>query len=150
MTRLAGAMGKGLMAGLVGTVAMTISSTIEQKVRGREPSTAPADAAARLLGIERFESDAAQQRFGTLVHWGYGTAWGMARGLMRFIGLPPAVATAGHFTAVWGSSLLVLPSLEVSPPITDWKGEDIAVDLWHHIVYVVTAGLAYELIDRRG
>lgn len=49
---IAGAVGKGLAAGLIGTAAMTISSTIEARVRQREPSTAPADAAAKVLGIE--------------------------------------------------------------------------------------------------
>ena len=42
LTRLVDGIGKGLVAGFVGTVAMTISSTIEQKIRGRESSSAPA------------------------------------------------------------------------------------------------------------
>ena len=49
---LAAAVGKGLFAGAAGTVAMTVSSTIEMKLRGRLPSSAPARAAAKLLGVE--------------------------------------------------------------------------------------------------
>jgi hypothetical protein len=34
---IAGAVGKGLAAGMIGTAAITISSTIEARVRQREP-----------------------------------------------------------------------------------------------------------------
>src|SRR4051812_11037141 len=46
---------KGLLAGFCGTAAMTLSSALEENLRGREPSTAPADAAAKVLGIRAFE-----------------------------------------------------------------------------------------------
>jgi hypothetical protein len=39
--RLTQAIGNGLVAGAVGTAAMTLSSTTEMKVRGREPSAVP-------------------------------------------------------------------------------------------------------------
>jgi hypothetical protein len=42
---LAQGVARGLLAGAIGTAAMTVSSTVEQKLRGREASTAPADAA---------------------------------------------------------------------------------------------------------
>src|SRR5215211_2899981 len=73
----AAAIGRGLVAGAIGTAAMTVSSTLEQKARGREASTAPADAAMKVLGIEGFCDDAARNRFSTLVHWAYGTSWGV-------------------------------------------------------------------------
>lgn len=76
---LAGSVGKGLAAGVVGTAAMTLSSSLEAKLRDRESSTAPADAASKVLGVKP-ESDRDQARFTTLVHWGYGTGWGAARG----------------------------------------------------------------------
>ena len=37
--------GVGVVAGLVGTAAMTTSSTAEMKINGREASSTPADAA---------------------------------------------------------------------------------------------------------
>ena len=40
----AATVGKGLAAGAAGTVAMTISSTLEAKLRERGSSSAPADA----------------------------------------------------------------------------------------------------------
>lgn len=146
--RLAGNVGKGLAAGLVGTAAMTVSSTLEAKIRERGSSTTPADAAATVLGIENFSSEEAQQRFNNIVHWAYGTGWGSVRGLLAMV-FPPTVATAAHLGAVWGSEQVVLPGLDVSPPATEWGAQEIAIDLGHHIVYAVATGAAYGWLDAR-
>jgi hypothetical protein len=139
---------KGVIAGVAGTAAMTVSSTIEAKLRHRPFSTAPADAAAKVLGIESFSSDRARGRFSNLVHWGYGTGWGATRGMLSALGLSPAKATATHLAAVWGSEQVMLPALHVAPPITMWGREEAAIDGFHHAVYAVSTGLAYGLLDR--
>ena len=139
--------GKGLAAGLVGTAAMTVSSTVEAKLRGREFSDAPAKAAEKALGIEKFESPRAESRFSNLVHWGYGTGWGAVRGLLGTTGLSPKAATAAHGAAVWGQAVVMLPTLDVAPPITLWGKEEIAIDVFHHAVYATATGLAYELLS---
>jgi hypothetical protein len=82
---VAAAVGKGLFAGAAGTVAMTVSSTIEMKLRRRPPSSAPARAAAKLLGVEPVD-EKAEARFSNIVHWGYGTAWGCVRRLLAAAG----------------------------------------------------------------
>jgi hypothetical protein len=136
--------GKGLAAGLAGTAAMTVSSTIEMRRRGRAASTAPADASAKVLGIASFVDDAAKARFATLVHWGYGTGWGVVRALLGE--LSPAAATAVHLAAVWGSEAVMLPALEVAPPFYTWGASEVAIDVWHHAVYAAATGLTYELL----
>ena len=73
--------GKGLLAGVVGTAVMTVSSTLEMKIRGRQGSSAPANAAAKVLGVEP-KGEAEEARFSNLVHWSYGTSWGAVRGLI--------------------------------------------------------------------
>jgi hypothetical protein len=145
---LAENIGKGLVAGVAGTAAMTVSSTIEAKLRRREFSTAPAKAAAKALGIELFEDGGAYGRFSNLVHWGYGTGWGVTRGVLRTLGLSPRLATPVHFAALWGSALYSLPKYEVAPPVTEWDAEDIAIDAAHHLVYVVATAAAFELLER--
>ncbi len=145
---LAAGIGKGVLAGLAGTGAMTISSTVEAKLRKRAFSTAPARAAAKVLGIEKFEDDRAQARFSDLVHWGYGTGWGVARGVMRVLGFSPLLATPAHFAALWGGELVMLPALEVAPPVVLWEPEEIAIDVFHHLVYVGATALAYERLNR--
>lgn len=145
--RLAANVGKGLAAGLAGTAAMTISSTIEMKLRGRGGSDAPAQAASKVLGIDAFTSDDAEERFAQLVHWGYGTGWGAVRGLFGSF-LPPAAADTGNLVALWGSEQVMLPALDVSPPLTEWGAEEVAIDAWHHLVYVAATGATYRWLDR--
>jgi hypothetical protein len=146
---IAGAIGKGLLAGLAGTAAMTLSSTIEMKRRGREGSDAPAQAAGKVLGIDPDELDEeTKTRFSNAVHWSYGTGWGAVRGLLASSGLRGASADAAHFGAVWGSEQIMLPALDVAPPLTEWGLEEIAIDTAHHVVYVAATGLAYRMLDR--
>ncbi len=146
LAKTATAIGDGLVAGFLGTAAMTVSSTLEARLRRRAPSTAPARATAKALGIRAFDSDLAQARFNDLSHWGYGTGWGVVRGLLGATGMPPAKATAAHGAAVWGSAAVTLPALEVAPPFVFWGREEVAIDLFHHAVYALATGLAYEVV----
>ena len=105
-------------------------------------------AAAKALGIETFDDGVAYARFSNLVHWGYGTGWGIARGVLRSLGVSPRLATPAHFAAIWGGALYSLPKYEVAPPVVEWAAEDVAIDIFHHLVYVTATGLAFELLDR--
>jgi hypothetical protein len=145
--KLASSIGKGLVAGLVGTAAMTVSSTIEARLRHRKPSSAPARATAKALGITSFEDDIARARFNDLSHWGYGTGWGMVRGLLDAAGLPPRAATVAHGTAVWGSAQITLPALDIAPPAIFWAPQEIVIDAFHHVVYAAATGIAYQLLS---
>jgi hypothetical protein len=142
--------GKGLAAGLLGTAAMTASSTLEARLRGRAASSAPARATAKLLGIKDFDSDLAAARFNDLSHWGYGTSWGVLRGLLAATGMPARTATALHGAAIYGAAQVTLPALEIAPPVVFWPKEEIAIDAFHHAVYATATGLAYELIANGG
>ena len=146
VSQLASTLGKGLVAGFAGTAAMTVSSTVEQHVRGRAASSAPADATAKVLGIAEFTDDAAKERFSFLSHWGYGTGWGVVRAALGAV-LPPKAATATHLAAIWGNEQVMLPALDVAPPITMWRSKEIAIDAWHHVVYASATGATYELLS---
>jgi hypothetical protein len=143
---LASAIGKGLLAGFAGTAAMTVSSTLEAKLRGRAPSSAPARATAKVLGIKEFEDSVAKARFNDLAHWGYGTGWGVLRGLLAAAGMTPRAATVAHGAAIYGAAQVTLPALEIAPPAVFWRKEEIAIDAFHHAVYAAATGAAYELI----
>jgi hypothetical protein len=149
MTTIADHIGRGLVAGFAGTAAMTISSTLEAKLRGREPSSAPARATAKVLGIKGFEDSVAEARFNDLSHWGYGTGWGVVRGLLAAAGLSPRAATLAHGAAIYGSAQVTLPALEIAPPAIFWGKDEIAIDAFHHAVYAAATGLAYTLISGR-
>lgn len=143
IAHLADGIGKGFVAGLVGTAAMTLSSTVEMKLRGRSASKTPAQAICRSLGLETVSEDA-QERLNNLVHWGYGAAWGAARGVVETAGIGGAPATALHFSLVWGAEQIVLPGTGVAPPLTKQPIKEIAIDAWHHWVYAQATGAAYE------
>jgi len=148
LATLAAGIGKGLFAGAFGTVAMTVSSTAEMKLRGREASSAPADAAGRMLGVQP-RNETGKKRFATVVHYGYGTSLGTIRGVIGVAGLAGPAATAAHFAAVWGNELVMLPKLGVAPPATEWGAKEVAVDAFHHLGYATATGLAYDYLDRR-
>ena len=145
LNTLATSIGKGLVAGLAGTA----SSTLEARLRRRAPSSAPARATAKALGIKEFEDERAQARFNDLSHWGYGTSWGVVRGLLAATGMSPRAATAMHGAAIYGAAQVTLPALEVAPPVVFWAKEEIAIDAFHHAVYAAATGIAYQVIDGR-
>jgi hypothetical protein len=150
LNTLATSIGKGLVAGLAGTAAMTLSSTLEARLRRRAPSSAPARATAKALGIKEFEDERARARFNDLSHWGYGTSWGVLRGLLAASGMSPRAATAAHGAAIYGAAQVTLPALEVAPPVVFWDKEEIAIDAFHHAVYAAVTGVAYQAIDGSG
>lgn len=145
---VAASAGIGLVAGTAGTAAMTVSSTIEAKVRGRGASTAPADAAGAVLGVEP-RGEREKQRFGQIVHWAYGTGWGMARGVLGDLIPSAAVATAVHGALLWGFEQVALPLLGVMPPLHRQGAEQVAIDLVHDTVYTCATGAAYTYLTRR-
>ena len=140
VARLASGVGRGILAGVVGTAAMTISSTIEMKLRKREPSTAPAQAASEVLGFRVWKQD--QAKFANLVHWQYGSSVGALRGLFSAMGLREPLASGVFFTAVWGTALAMVPRLTDAPPVKEWGPEELAIDGFHHLVYAVATSLA--------
>ena len=144
---IAASVGKGLFAGVAGTAAMTISSTLEMKIRDRQASNTPAKAAGKVLGVEP-TGESEQARFSNLVHWGYGTSWGAVRGLIDAAGLEGKEAAAAHFLALWGSEQVMLPALGVAPPFWQWGAKEVAIDAFHHLVYAGATGVAYVALDR--
>lgn len=93
---IAWVVGKGLSTAAAGTAAMTVSSTLEAKIRDRGLSSAPADAADKVLCVQP-RDEAGEARFSNIVHWSYGTLWGAVRGLLHAAGIdgrPPRHCTS--------------------------------------------------------
>lgn len=143
--RIGAAIGKGLIAGLAGTLVMTVSQMIEMSITKRKPSSAPADAVKKALHIVPEPGN--KKTFSNAVHYVYGTSWGVVRGLLSLVGLSGFVATSTHLAAVWGTAITIEPKLDIAPPVTQWKTKDIAVDIFHHAVYAIVAGVIFDAID---
>ena len=139
------AIGKGLIAGLAGTLAMTVSQLVEMRITKRKPSNAPADAVKKTLHIEATPGN--KTEFSNEVHWVYGTSWGALRGLLSLSGLNGFSATVAHMVAVWGTAITIEPELGIAPPIKEWETKDIVIDIFHHAVYAIVAGIVFDAID---
>lgn len=139
------AIGVGIIAGLAGTVAMTLFQMAEMKVTGRKPSNTPAKAARQVLDVKPV-TESKSEEVSNEVHFTYGTSLGIIRGLIGLTGLRGMIADSLHFLVVWGGKLIMLPSLRVAAPITHQSPKTIATDIFHHVVYVGTAGFVYDWI----
>jgi len=151
--------GKGLIAGFVGTLAITIASTIEKKVRKRPASSAPADVGSKVLGVQP-KDQSGKARFGNMVHYAYGTGWGLGRaalaaaflgrGRRRWMRRPRRASLLeplAFFGAVWGAALAILPAFGVAKPFWRWGAKEVALDALHHGVYAAATDGTYRLLS---
>jgi hypothetical protein len=145
--RLAMHMGIGLLAGLMGTLAITASQMLEMKATGRESSDVPAEAAEKVVGVAP-KTEQAKEGLNNLVHFAYGTGWGLFRGAMDAMGLRGLPATTLHWLAIWGAEMYMLPKLKLAKPVTRWSAKEITTDGLNHAVYAVAAGAAYDGIRK--
>jgi hypothetical protein len=144
--RVTEAVGRGLAAGAVGTAAMTLSSTLEMKLRGREPSTAPAKAVGRLLGV-RPTGRKGEQRFATVAHSLTGVSLGGARGLLDAAGVRRPVTTVpATFAVVMTPELVVAPALGATDPPWRWGLVETAISAFHHLVWAGATEAAYRAL----
>jgi hypothetical protein len=44
---------------------------------------------------------------------------------------------------------VTLPALDVAPPSIFWGATEIAIDAFHHLVYALATGFAYEALAAR-
>lgn len=146
LAEIAGAIGKGLVAGAAGTLAITLSQMIEMKFTKRKPSEAPAEAAEKILEVKP-ETEEDKQQFSKQIHWAYGTSWGLARSFLSLLGLNGLPATAIHFATIYSTALIMPTSLKVAPPLKEWSAREFLIDALHHAVYAVAAGLVFDAMS---
>jgi hypothetical protein len=132
-----------LAAGVGGTAAITLSSTLEMRLRGRPASTAPIDTVERLLG--RRLPDRARGAVGTAAHLASGLALGLPRALL------PArepLGTAAFLPVALLPDIVLVPALGVTDPPWRWGGAELAISVWHHVAYALGAGAGLALLRR--
>lgn len=139
------AIGVGLIAGLAGTLVMTICQRIDMKISGRKASQTPSNAVREALDIQPVSESKAQE-VSNKIHWVYGTSLGMARGFISLFGLNGLAAHSAFFATAWGAELFMLPALKVAPPVTKETPQVIGKDAMFHLVYALSAGLVFDAI----
>jgi hypothetical protein len=137
----------GLAAGAAGTAAMTLSSTIEMKMTGRQASTTPADALEKVSGEDI--PDEEKPRTANAMHLATGMALGLARGAWgTLVSLPEPVRSASFFPIAWSPELVATPALGLSDPPWKMPPKELAVSAVHHLAYTVAAGAADAAVRR--
>lgn len=139
--RVASGFGRGLLAGLAGTLVLTGLQRLT-----RRTSDAPARALHRTLGVTA-GTEAQRQRLALLAHLAYGSLLGGLRGFLDGAGMPGRPGAVAHFGIVEGLALAVLPTLGDTPPVTEWEPRDIAAHLALHAVYAGVTGTVYDLLE---
>ncbi len=145
--RAAGYLGKGLIAGIFGTIAITISQQIEMEKTGRSPSSTPYLAAQKVLQINA-QNEIAENKLNNLVHYFYGTSLGLARGFLSILGIRGLIATLMHISIVQALAMIILPKLKIAPPASEWGRKVILMELMHHSIYGLAAGIAFDWMNR--
>ena len=140
--RVAVAIGRGLVAGAAATAAMTVASTAEMKLRGRPPSMAPADVAAKLLGVKPEERAALRHRRapdgGHLARRGPRTARPHRAAAERRRGRVLR-HRLGARSRRWS------PQRRRAPP-WEWGIAETAISGAHHVVYAAAGEAAYRAL----
>jgi uncharacterized membrane protein YagU involved in acid resistance len=144
---------RGLLSAFFGAAVMTLSSTTEMYLRGRPPSETPGEAGNKLLALFGIaaQKGARLSLLSTWVHWIYSTMWGLVFWALVDPDLGGfSLATSGlvFFVVVWGVALVGLPLTGLTPPPWKWGTREVAIDGWHHVMYVGGTIVGWWLIGR--
>ena len=141
---LIGRLTKGMIAGAVGTIAMTVSERLEMAVSGRGASTVPGQVGAHLLPRQDPSSTTDVARLNIPVHWAHGISMGALRGALDQAGLRGLPASAAHFALLWGGDAALYRALGIADVPWRWDADELAPDLLHKDVYAAVTGAVYD------
>jgi hypothetical protein len=134
---------RSVLAGTAGTAALTICYAAERRLRPRhvgpldyDDSLVPGHIVASIMRLPHVTAREVQQ-LGTALRWGYGSAFGLAHGLLRRRVREPA-ASAIFGGILMGATLSLFPLIGRAPPPWHWPADVIATCLGTHAAYVFT------------
>ena len=130
----------GLIAGVAGTLAMTVSEVLEERITGRPPSYIPAHVMERFLGLPT-KPDKERKALNWAAHIGMGIAPAAWRGIMAEGGLRGPMSnllyTAGRIT--FDETFENVSG--VGKPPWEWPMGLATIDVMHKAVYAFTTGM---------
>ena len=139
---------QGVVAGLTGTVVMTVGEKVEQRMTGRPDSHVPARVLERLLGTAE-QPGRQPLPVNWAMHFGQGALIGVLRSVMANVGLRGPVASA-MFTVVRLTNDQILENATgVGAPPPTWPRPELAVDLLHKAVYGLATGAVADALAAR-
>ncbi len=136
-------LGRGVLAGLAGTVVMTaVQKLIEMPLTQREDSDAPAAFAENLLPVHP-TTPAARRRLNYTTHFALGGMWGTAYGIAAATGLRGQKAVNAVFAVVYTGDVLLNTALGLYQPST-WTTRDWAIDVVDKYVQAQATGAVFD------
>jgi hypothetical protein len=142
---------RGAVAGAVGTAALTLAYEGERRLRPSvqgqldyDDSLVPGQIVASVLRMPAVTTRQ-EAELGTLLRWGYGSAFGMMhRALRRKLPEP-------HASLVFGGMLLsatfsLFPLLGHTPPPWRWPRDVLATSIGTHAAYVLGVAVTDDLL----
>ncbi len=139
----AATIGRGVLAGLAGTVVMTaFQELIEMPATGRGESYAPANTAEKTLGVHP-SSQSGRKKLNWATHFALGTVWGAAYGVAAHAGLRGSQAVAATFATVYTGDFVSNTARGLYEP-SKWSTQDWAVDLTDKFVQAAATGMIFD------
>lgn len=149
MSSVKKSVGRGVAAGLAGTVAMTaFQRWIEMPLSGRGESYQPAALVEKAFGITVGQPN--RRRLNYAAHFAVGAAWGAAHGAAAQAGIRGPWTAPAVFAMLWPSDVTSMALLGLGDPPWRWSGQDLAIDVADKGVLAVATGAAFEVLSRRG
>jgi len=161
------AVGRGVVAGVIGTAVMTISQELaaklqssgdgEQQDAAQEPPQDPWEQASMPAQVGRriseglFDKKVSSDLIPLLthgMHWAYGTSFGAAYGLLQG-SVPSRPVRHGLLfgTGVMAMSYLQLVPMGIYEPPWKYSAKDLATELSFHLVYGLGVGTGYRALS---
>ena len=138
-------LGRGVLAGLVGTVVMTaFQKLVEMSVTQREESYAPADFAENVLPVHP-TTPAGRRRLNFTTHFALGGMWGTAYGIAAAKGLRGQKAVNTVFAAVYTGDVLLNTALGLYQP-GKWTAKAWAIDIVDKYVQAQATGAVFDRV----
>ncbi len=164
-----GAVARGAAAGLVGTLAMDVwQYTRYRREHGTEPfpkwefsadvtdwdkAPAPAQVGRRIVEglFERKLPDSRAALVNNVMHWGYGVSGAVAYGMIAASQRRPRASQGLILGAgMWAASYVILPAMHLYKRINEYDAKTLGKDLFAHLVFGTTTGVAFSLLLPRG
>ena len=144
----------GLVAGVVGTAAMTATTALEKRLRPEldhpvdyDASSHVADAVGVVLRHEA-QTDSGRLAYFLLAHWGYGPAVALAHPwLVTRIGEPRA--TLAFYAGSQVMAMTLFPTIGGTPTPWRWQRDVLATSFGQHAVYALSVAVTGRLLRSR-
>lgn len=162
-----GVLARAAFAGLIGTAAMDLAQYLRYRagggtdslghfefssVTGWETAPAPAQVAKRLVEglLQTGLPDAKAGVANNVMHWGYGTGWATAFGLLAGSTESVRLWWGPLFgTTVFLADYVVLPPTGLYQPIRKNDAKSLARDWFDHALYGATTGAVLRVLLKR-